>query len=128
MIIEGTRGGEPPGALVDFEALLLDKIIYSLHMYEPGDFTHQNVDDNVPPVAYPGIINGKMWNKEQLARVVQSLAEWQHDYNVHIYVDQHSFRLVLLRGGKSEGRNSPKPKEKRSLKKPFFCIRIFSLV
>ncbi len=75
MIIEGTRGGEPPGALADFEPLLLDKIIYSLDMYEPGDFTHQNVDGNVPPVAYPGIITGKMRNKEQLSRVVQCLVE-----------------------------------------------------
>jgi hypothetical protein len=29
-------------------------------MYEPNDFTHQNVDDNVAPVAYLGIITGKM--------------------------------------------------------------------
>ncbi len=60
MIIEGTPVGEPPGVLVDFEPLLLDKIVYSLHMYEPDDFTHQNIYDNVPPLAYPGIINGKM--------------------------------------------------------------------
>jgi hypothetical protein len=90
VIIKGTPVGEPPGALADSEPLPLDKIIYSLDMYEPGDFTHQNVDDNVPPVAYPGIITSKMWNKEQLGRVVQSLTEWQRDYNVHIYVDQFS--------------------------------------
>jgi hypothetical protein len=40
-------------------------------MYEPGHFTFQNVNSNVTPVYYPGIIDGKMWNKEQLRTVMQ---------------------------------------------------------
>jgi hypothetical protein len=43
-----------------------------------------------------------------------------------LLVLRHSFRLILLRGGKNEGRKSPKPKEKRSLKKYFFALE-FSL-
>jgi len=60
MIIEGTPGRQPSGALADFKTLLLDKIICSFHMYEPNDFTHQNIYDNVAPVAYLGIITDKM--------------------------------------------------------------------
>jgi len=45
-----------------FEPLSFDNIIYSFHTYEPGHFSFQNVNQNVTPVSYPGIIDGKMWN------------------------------------------------------------------
>lgn len=89
IIIEAAPWGGP-GALADFEPLPFDKIVYSFHMYEPGEFTHQNVYNNVPPIPYPGIINGQIWNKEQLRRNLKRVVDWQHDYNVHIYVGEFS--------------------------------------
>ncbi len=89
IIVEGTPGGGP-AALVDFEPLPLPNIVYSFHMYEPHEFTHQNVYNDVPPVSYPGLIGGKQWDKEQLRRALQPVIDWQRDYNVHIYVGEFS--------------------------------------
>ncbi|CAF1100787.1 unnamed protein product, partial [Didymodactylos carnosus] len=91
IIIEAAPWGGP-NALADFEPLPIDKIVYSFHMYEPGEFTHQNVyDDDASPIAYPGKIRGDVWwDKEQLRRVMQPVLEWQRDYNVHIYVGEFS--------------------------------------
>ncbi|CAF0860482.1 unnamed protein product [Adineta steineri] len=89
IIIEAAPWGGP-GALADFEPLPFSKIVYSFHMYEPGTFTHQSVYDDIPPVPYPGIIDGKMWNKDQLRVNMKRVLDWQHDYNVHIYVGEFS--------------------------------------
>jgi aryl-phospho-beta-D-glucosidase BglC (GH1 family) len=89
IIIEAAPWGGP-GALADFEALPFTKIVYSFHMYEPGEFTHQNVYNDIPPIAYPGIISGKMWDKNQLRLNMKRVLDWQRDYNVHIYVGEFS--------------------------------------
>ena len=89
IIIEASPGGGP-ATLPNFEPLPFDKIIYSFHMYEPGEFTYQNVYNDIPPIPYPGIIDGKMWNKEQLRRNMQPILDWQKDHNVHIHVGEFS--------------------------------------
>jgi endoglucanase len=89
IIVEGAPWGGPD-ALADFEPLPFDKIVYSFHMYVPHEFTHQNVTGTVEPVAYPGVINGKMWDKEALRKVMQPVLDWQRDYNVQIYVGEFS--------------------------------------
>jgi endoglucanase len=89
IIIEASPGGGL-SSLPDLEPLPFNKLVYSFHMYEPGQFTHQNVYNDIPPIAYPGIINGKMWNKDQIRRVMQPVLDWQRDYNVHIYIGEFS--------------------------------------
>lgn len=89
IIIEGAPWGGPD-ALADFEPLPFDKIVYSFHMYVPHEFTHQNVSNQVEPITYPGLINGKKWDKEALRKVLQPVIDWQRDYNVHIYVGEFS--------------------------------------
>ena len=89
IIIEGAPWGGP-GALADLEPLPFSKLVYSFHMYEPGEFTHQNVYNNVPPISYPGLISGQMWDKEQLRKNMKRVLDWQLDYNVHIYVGEFS--------------------------------------
>ncbi|BCM89278.1 endoglucanase C307 [Abditibacteriota bacterium] len=89
LIIEGAPWGGP-AALADFEPLPLPNIVYSFHMYEPHEFTHQNVYNNVPPISYPGSIGGKPWDKEQLRRAMQPVIDWQRDYNVAVYVGEFS--------------------------------------
>jgi len=70
----------PPGSgvttLPTFEPLPFDNIIYSFHMYEPTKFTFQNLNRNDTPIYYPGLINGKMWNKEQLRTLMQPNVDW----------------------------------------------------
>jgi hypothetical protein len=89
IIIEAAPGGAA-GALADFEPLPFDKIVYSFHMYEPGTFTHQNVYYDIPPVQYPGIIDGKMWDENELRTNMRRVLDGQRDYNVHIYVGEFS--------------------------------------
>lgn len=89
IIIEAAPWGGPQ-ALADFEPLPLPNIVYSFHMYEPHEFTHQNVYNNVAPISYPGTIGGKKWDKEQMRRTLQPLVDWQRAYNVHVYVGEFS--------------------------------------
>lgn len=79
-----------PSALAEFEPLPFPKIVYSFHMYEPGEFTHQGVFGPGPPLPYPGKYRGNWWDKAQLRRLLQPIADWAHDYNVQVYVGEFS--------------------------------------
>lgn len=79
-----------PGAIADFEPIPVPNIVYSVHMYEPGQFTHQGVDGASAGVVYPGKIDGRIWDKEQLRRALRPVIEWQRDYNSHIYIGEFS--------------------------------------
>lgn len=89
IIIEAAPWGSAD-ALAAFEPLPSDKIVYSFHMYTPSEVTHQNVNNNVPPVPYPGVINGVTWNKDQVRLYLKLVLDWQKIYNVHIYVGEFS--------------------------------------
>ena len=89
IIIEAAPAGGA-STISSFEPLPFDKIVYSFHMYDPGEFTHQNINDDFLPISYPGMINGRMWDKERLRQAMQSAVDWQRDYNVHIYVGEFS--------------------------------------
>jgi len=66
-------------------------VIYSLHMYNPGQFTHNRVyDKNQSPETYPGMIGGTMWDKAELERNLKPVIDFQKKYNVHIYVGEFS--------------------------------------
>ena len=76
--------------LPKFEPLPFDNIIYSFHMYEPYDFTYQNLNFNVTPIYYPDPIRGTMWNKDKLRSLLQPNVDWQQTHNVSIYVGEFS--------------------------------------
>lgn len=77
-------------SLPAFEPLPFDNVIYSFHMYEPYDFTYQNLNFNVTPIYYPGPIRGTMWNKDKLRTLLQPNVDWQKMHNVSIYVGEFS--------------------------------------
>jgi aryl-phospho-beta-D-glucosidase BglC (GH1 family) len=90
IIVEATPGGGF-NTLPNFEPLPLDNIIYSFHMYEPSKFVFQYVFYNVTsPIYYPGVIDGKMWNKEALRAVMQPNVDWQKAHNVSIHIGEFS--------------------------------------
>jgi len=72
------------------EPLDVDRVIYSFHMYQPFQFTHQGIYDNPSPAAYPGRIAGRMWNKQTLRDAMESVLEFQQACNVQIYVGEFS--------------------------------------
>jgi hypothetical protein len=79
-----------PTTLPKFEPLPFDNIMYSFHMYEPYQFIYQNVYTNDTPIYYPGIVAGKMWNKEQLRALLQPNVDWQKAHNVSIHIGEFS--------------------------------------
>jgi aryl-phospho-beta-D-glucosidase BglC (GH1 family) len=89
IIIEASPGGGV-ATLPNFEPLPFDNIIYSFHMYEPTKFTFQSLNSNDTPVYYPGIIDGKMWNKEQLRTLLQPNVDWQKTHNLSIHIGEFS--------------------------------------
>ena len=79
-----------PSTLPNFDPLPYDNMIYSFHMYEPTKFVFQNVFNNVTPIYYPGVIDGQMWNKDQLRVVLQPTLDWQKRHNASIHVGEFS--------------------------------------
>ena len=75
-------------------------VIYQVHMYWPGEFTHQGVHTNqgialgkdVRPTAitYPGRIRDRMIDKEMLRAYLQPVRDFQRAYNIRIFVGEFS--------------------------------------
>lgn len=65
-------------------------VIYQVHMYTPGEYTHQGVYDKRHVFTYPGLINGVQWHKYRLRKCLQPVRDFQLAYNVHIYVGEFS--------------------------------------
>ncbi|MBM3475052.1 MAG: glycoside hydrolase family 5 protein [Armatimonadetes bacterium] len=74
----------------ELEPVDVPNVVYQVHMYVPGQFTHQGVYNSPTGVVYPGTIGGQMWDKEQLRKVLQPAREFQLAYNVHIYCGEFS--------------------------------------
>lgn len=81
---------DSPGGYRDLVPVDISRVIYQVHMYVPGEFTHQGVFNKKTGIRYPGVIGGKPWNKDRLRKVLQPVREFQLAYNVHIYVGEFS--------------------------------------
>ncbi|MBN1126142.1 MAG: cellulase family glycosylhydrolase [Sedimentisphaerales bacterium] len=83
----------PWGSADGFDTLSpleLERVIYSFHMYQPHQFTHQGVYEDKQTLAYPGVINGEPWDKERLRLAMVPAIEFQKEFNVQIYVGEFS--------------------------------------
>jgi hypothetical protein len=90
IIIEPDPWGAVTG-LAYFEPINVPGIVYSVHMYEPGQFTHQGVLDGYSAgPTYPGVIDGKLWNKDQIRKTFQAVKDYAKAYNVQVYVGEFS--------------------------------------
>jgi aryl-phospho-beta-D-glucosidase BglC (GH1 family) len=89
IIVEASPNGAYD-TLPNFEPLPFDNLIYSFHMYRPLQFTMQNIFNNVTPIYYPGIIDGQLWNKDQLRALMQPNVDWQKAHNVSIHLGEFS--------------------------------------
>ncbi|MHC1768562.1 MAG: glycoside hydrolase family 5 protein [Verrucomicrobiia bacterium] len=89
IIVEPAGWGGPDG-LTDFEPLGVSNVVYSVHMYMPHAFTHQGVHGAGPEYVYPGMIEGKEWNKEQLEAALKPVVEFQRKHKVHFYLGEFS--------------------------------------
>ena len=89
IIVEPAMWGSPEGLLA-FEPLNVPHVVYSVHMYIPHEFTHQNVHGVTTPKVYPGEINGRVWDKRQLEEALQPAIDFQQTYNVPMYIGEFS--------------------------------------
>lgn len=65
-------------------------VVYSPHMYEPHEFTHQGVQGRPAPVAYPGEIGRKKWDRAAMEAALAPVAKFQKKYNVPIFMGEFS--------------------------------------
>ncbi|HPI12241.1 MAG TPA: cellulase family glycosylhydrolase [Catalimonadaceae bacterium] len=72
---------------IDFN---IPNIIYSVHMYEPHPFTHQQITGPTPAYSYPGSVNGKYFDKDTLKKLLKPLKDYQQKYRVPIYIGEFS--------------------------------------
>ena len=89
IIVEPPEWGNPQG-LKELRPLAVSNVVYSVHMYSPHTFTHQGVQGSAKAYRYPGEIDGKRWDKAQLAAALRPVVDFQRKYGVHIYIGEFS--------------------------------------
>jgi hypothetical protein len=89
IIVEPAHWGSPDG-LKELQPLDVPNVVYSVHMYVPGSFTHQGVHGPGKPYRYPGEIEGKRWDKAQLEAALKPAIDFQKTYGVHMYIGEFS--------------------------------------
>ena len=74
----------------------LDNIIYSIHMYVPGEYTHQGVNDT----SYSKQFYAKHfdyrnagWNRARLAKSMEAVRKFQQKYGARIQVGEFSVAI-----------------------------------
>ena len=72
------------------EPVDVPRVVYQVHMYYPGQFTHQGVHGSTTGVSYPGKIGGRTYDKEALRQHLAPVREFQQAYSPHIYVGEFS--------------------------------------
>ena len=90
IVIEPAPWGGPD-ALEQFEPFdpkEVPNVVYSVHMYVPHSFTHQGVYDQNVNLVYPGRINGRNWDKEQLRNALRIPREYAKKHGVAIYIGE----------------------------------------
>lgn len=85
IVIEPILWGEPD------EMPLLKKfddsnIVYSIHTYQPFDYTHQYGPYNY---TYPGEIKGEYYDEAKLAEILSPAVEFKKKYDVPIFVGEY---------------------------------------
>ncbi|MGB4727565.1 MAG: cellulase family glycosylhydrolase [Thermogutta sp.] len=89
IIIEPAPWGSP-SSLDLLEPLDVPGVVYSVHMYIPHSFTHQGVYNNPMGIVYPGMIDGRWYDRETLKKALSPVVKFQRDFNVHIYIGEFS--------------------------------------
>lgn len=95
IIFEPPLGYSPRG-LRSYQPIDVPDVVYSVHMYEPGEFTHQGVHELrtrepwVKKYSYPGEIAGQRWDKARLEAALQPVIDFQKTYGVHIFIGEFS--------------------------------------
>lgn len=86
IIIESNLASAP-STFAYLTPLPLKDVIYQVHMYRPLNYTHQGLELK-EPIAYPGVNNGVMYDREKLKEILEPVREFQRKYGARIYVGE----------------------------------------
>jgi len=89
-IIFEVEDWDSPVRFISLSPVPVSNVIYEVHMYQPGNFTEQGVNNNTSGIIYPGQIDGKLYTKNTLKDILQPVRDFQLKYNVPIYVGEFS--------------------------------------
>lgn len=91
LIVE-SNDADAPQAFAYLSPFRMDNVIYQVHMYTPGAFTHQGVLKNCPagPDYRTSVIDAQKWDKEALRRVLAPVRAFQQKHQARIYVGEFS--------------------------------------
>ncbi len=94
IMVEGNHMANPN--FFEMEPIPLKNIIYSVHMYAPGDYTHQGVNDT----SYTKQFYAKRydyrkagWNRERLAKSMEATRNFEKKYGAKIQVGEFSVAI-----------------------------------
>ena len=90
IIVETNRFASPE-AIADFSPIDLTNIVYQVHMYAPGEFTHQGVRGapiDRENLRYPDAKRG--WNPGYLRHELEPVRRFQQEHGARIYVGEFS--------------------------------------
>ncbi len=89
VVVEPGPWGGPAG-FDSFTPLDLEGVIYSCHMYQPHQFTHQGVRTIPVGLRYRGVIGGEQWDKERIREALVPARDFQQTFNVAMYLGEFS--------------------------------------
>lgn len=88
IIVESELMSLPDGYLT-LRLIAVPNVIYSVHVYSPGDLTHNRVwDHDQQSVPYPGMIEKELWNKDRIRQDLVPVVAFQKEHKCHIYVGE----------------------------------------
>lgn len=90
VVLEPSPGARPM-AFATATALPFERLVYSVHMYEPFEFTHQRVGDArfTATVDYPGPVPGQgHWSRERLQAELAPVKRFADRHGAEIYVGE----------------------------------------
>lgn len=80
----------PPSAFTYLKPIPLRNVIYQVHMYVPGSYTHQRFRTDGKMISYPGTIDRKAYDKKELLRALEPTILFQRKYGAVIYAGEYS--------------------------------------
>lgn len=87
-IIVESNHQDSPGDFAVLSPLALTNIIYEVHLYAPGNYTHQGVRQRGAGGTWPDAASGH--DKEYLRRVLKTVRDFEERHSAKIYIGEFS--------------------------------------
>ena len=87
-IVMEANGWDSPSAFSCLSPLAMDNVVYQVHCYAPGEFTHQGVFSRETDRVWPDPARG--WDREYLRRTLEPVRAFEARHLAKIYVGEFS--------------------------------------